>query len=98
MDKGRLMEILGLKHMVDSAIPIDWSRSVRALHVSRPEFWYVWSYLKDGTYHKPVHLGEKFFNLLQDTPVTVNGDSQVTILDLIETLLAHPEEVTITIK
>lgn len=99
MNKGRLMELLNMNHMVDSAIPLDWSRAVRALHVSKPDFWYVWSYLQNGTYNQPVHLGEAFFDLLGETKITVNGDNQsASILDLVETLLAHPEEVKITIK
>ena len=99
MNKGRLMELLNMKHMVDSAIPLDWSRAARQLGVSKPDFWYVWSYLQDGTYNKPIHLGESFFQLLDETKITVNGDNRsASILDLIETLLAHPEDVEITIK
>lgn len=99
MEKGRLMELLGMKQMVDSAIPLEWSRAARGLGVSKPDFWYVWSYLQNGTYNKPVHLGESFFQLLDETKITVNGDNHcASILDLVETLLAHPEDVKITIR
>lgn len=105
MQKGRLMELLGLNTgRVDVAIPNDFEAEMRQHDISRPDFWFVWSYenqeepITRMNYGKPVHLGEAFINKLTETKILVNGLQQVTLMDLVETLLAHPEEVKITIK
>lgn len=99
MQKGRLIELLGLNTgRVDSAIPNDFEAIMRQHDISRPDFWFVWSYQNKSISGQPIHLGEEFVNKLTETKILVNGLQQITLMDLIETLLANPEEVQITYK
>jgi hypothetical protein len=43
-------------------------------------------------------LGEEFVNMMDATKVTLTDGSKVSLMSLIETIVAHPEDVKITIK
>jgi len=97
MQKGRLMELTG-NQKCDPALPNNFVATLEALKIDRPVMWYAWSYPDGETFGKPINLAESFFKLLDETKIKVNGDCETTILELVETLLAHPEEVKIHIQ
>lgn len=97
MQKGRLMELVGCQNC-DPAIPLQTLQTMLDLKIDRPAFWYAWSYEDAPCFGKPVNLAALFFHLLDETKITVNDDCEVTILDLVETLLAHPENVTVQVR
>ncbi len=93
MDKGRMMELLGLNlKAVDTATPRSFLEVMLDSKVPRAEFWFAWYR------NAPIHLGEEFVIMMDATKVTVNGESEITLMSLIETIIAHPEEVKITLK
>lgn len=93
MDKGRMLELLGLNlKEVDTELPRSFIEVMMDSQVPRPEFWFAWYQ------NKPIHLGEEFVIMLTATKVTLKHGSEMSLMDLIETIIAHPEEVKITIK
>ena len=98
MQKGRLMELTGNNQNCDSALPSDFLREANKLELHDPTIWYVWSYKTKSTFGQPINLAESFFNLLDETKITIENGCEVSILDLVETLLAHPEEVSIRVR
>jgi hypothetical protein len=99
MNKGRMIELLRLNNsFVDSAIPNSFFKVMSDHKISRPDFWFAWSYLEDTVAGTPIHLGERFVNMLDESKVTLTDGIEVSLMDLIETIIAHPEEVKITIE
>jgi len=93
MDKGRMMELLGLNlKAVDPATPRSFLEVMLDSKVPRAEFWFAWYQ------NAPIHLGEEFVIMMDATKVTLTDGAEVTLMSLIETIIAHPEEVKITIK
>lgn len=93
MEKGRLMEFLGLNlKAVDSEVPRSFLEVMLESKVPRAEFWFAWYR------NAPIHLGEEFLIMMKATKVYMADGSQMSLLSLIETIIAHPEEVKITIK
>lgn len=90
------MELTG-QSKSDPALPSSFITDAINMSFDRPTMWYVWSY-DNNSRGQPVNLAEKFFELIENTKIVVNGNMEVTILDLVETLLAHPEEVNIHVK
>jgi len=97
MQKGRLMELTNNNKNCDSALPPEFVTAANKLGL-QPHMWYVWTYREAGIFGKPVNLAESFFNLLDETKITIENGCEVSILDLVETLLAHPEEVSIRVR
>jgi hypothetical protein len=88
-----MMELLGLNlKAVDTATPRSFLEVMLDSKVPRAEFWFAWYR------NAPIHLGEEFVIMMDATKVTVNGESEITLMSLIETIIAHPEEVKITLK
>lgn len=99
VSKGRLMELTGLNGGCDSALPGSFCLAMSEHKIERAAFWYVWSYRKDDNYCKPIHLGERLIQKLEETRITVNKSTwDVSLMDLVETLLANPQDVDITIR
>lgn len=96
MQKGRLMELTNNNEKCDSALPSGFVSVIRQLDLQ--PIWYVWTYQNSGAFGRPINLTESFFSLLDKTKITVQNGLEVSILDLVETLLTHPEEVEIKIK
>ena len=93
MEKGRLMELLGLNlKAVDPATPRSFLEVMLDSKVPRAEFWFAWHR------NAPIHLGEEFVIMMDATKVTLTNGSEITLMDLIETIIAHPDEVKITLK
>jgi hypothetical protein len=93
MDKGRMMELLGLNlKAVDTAVPRSFLEVMLDSKVPRAEFWFAWYQ------NAPIHLGEEFVIMMDATKVMLTDGSEVSLMALIETIIAHPEEVKITIK
>ena len=93
MQKGRMMELLGLNlKAVDTAVPRSFLEIMLDNKVPRAEFWFAWYR------NAPIHLGEEFIIMMDATKVTLTDGSEVSLMSLIETIVAHPEEVKITIK
>lgn len=93
MDKGRMMELLGLNlKAVDTAVPKSFLEVMLDNKVTRAEFWFAWYQ------NAPIHLGEEFVIMMDTTKVYMADGSRMSLLSLIETIIAHPEEVKITIK
>ena len=97
MQKGRLMELTNNNKNCDSALPPEFVTAANKLGL-QPHMWYVWTYQEAGIFGKPVNLAESFFNLLDETKITIENGCEVSILDLVETLLAHPDEVSIRVR
>nr|MDD4352310.1 hypothetical protein [Candidatus Gracilibacteria bacterium] len=95
---GRLMELTGNNQNCDSSLPSDFLQEANKLKLHDPTIWYVWSYKNQSIFGQPVNLAEEFFTLLDNTKIIIENGCEVSILDLVETLLAHPEEVEIRIK
>ena len=88
-----MLELLGLNlKEVDTELPRSFIEVMMDSQVPRPEFWFAWYQ------NKPIHLGEEFVIMLTATKVTLKHGSEMSLMDLIETIIAHPEEVKITIK
>lgn len=98
VSKGRLMELTDLNAGCDSALPGSFVLAMSEHKIERAAFWFVWSYLKGDSYLKPIHLGERFIQKMEDTKITLADNAEVSIMDLVETLMANPQDVTITIK
>lgn len=99
VSKGRLMELTGLNGGCDSALPGSFCLAMSEHKIERAAFWYVWSYLKDDHYCEPIHLGERLMQVLEETKIAINkGSLEVSLMDLIETLLANPQDIDITIR
>ena len=48
---------------------------------------------------KPIHLGERLVQVLEETKITINkGSLEVSLMDLIDSLLANPQDIDITIR
>lgn len=92
------MELTGLNKGCDPALPGSFCLAMSEHKIDRSAFWYVWSYIKDDKYCEPIHLGERFIQKLEETQITLKDGCEVSLMDLVETLLAHPEEVSIQIK
>jgi hypothetical protein len=93
MQKERMMELLGLNlKAVDTAVPRSFLEIMLDNKVPRAEFWFAW--YRDAH----IHLVEEFVIMLNATKVTLKHGSEVSLMSLIETIIAHPEEVKITIK
>lgn len=93
------MELTGLNGGCDPALPGSFCLAMSEHKIERAAFWYVWSYLKDDNYCKPIHLGERLIQKLEETRITVNKSTwDVSLMDLVETLLANPQDVDITIR
>ena len=96
MQKGRMMELLGLNlKAVDTAVPRSFLEIMLDSKIPRAEFWFAWYR------NAPIHLGEEFVIMMGDTKVEVHVNDYtqtLSLMDLIEMLIAHPEGVKITIK
>jgi len=93
MEKGRLMELLELNlKAVDTELPRSFIEVMMDSQVPRPEFWFAWYQ------NKPIHLGEEFVIMLTATKVTLKHGSEMSLMDLIEAIIAHPEDVEINFK
>jgi hypothetical protein len=93
MNKGRLMELLGLNlKTVDTELPRSFIEVMLDSQVSNPERWFAW--YQD----KPIHLGEELYCMLNATKVTLKHGSEMSLMDLIEAIIAHPEDVEINFK
>lgn len=92
------MELTGLNKSCDPSIPNSFCLAMNEHKIERADFWYVWSYMEHDNYCKPIHLGERFIQRLEDTRITLKNNYEVSLMDLIETLLTHPEEVTIDVR
>lgn len=92
------MELTGNNQNCDSSLPSDFLQEANKLKLHDPTIWYVWSYKTHNVFGNPVNLAEEFFTLLDETFITLEGGFKVSIIDLVETLLAHPEDVKIQIK
>lgn len=98
MNKSDLMELTGLDHGVDAALPQAWLDAMAQkmqLDYDKVRLWYVWQYQKSPS--GPVHLGEELLEKMTDTTITVD-DMIFTIAELVELLLKHPDLVEIRVK
>ena len=97
MDKGTMMRLTGLDHGVDSAIPERWADQMvqMGLDYHSVIMYCVWQYQKSPS--GPAHLGEALIEKMQETQVPVSN-CKCSILDLVQTLLDHPENVEIRIR
>jgi hypothetical protein len=93
MQKERMMELLGLNlKAVDTAVPRSFLEIMLDSKVPRAEFWFAWYR------NAPIHLGEEFVIKMDATKVTLKHGSEMSLMDLIEAIIAHPEDVEINFK
>lgn len=97
MNKFDLMRLTGLDHGVDSALPQPWldKMTQMGLNYNDALFWYAWQYQKSPS--GPTNLAEALVEKMQETQISASH-GKCSILDLVQTLLDHPENVEIRIK
>jgi catalase (peroxidase I) len=97
MNKFDLMRLTGLDHGVDSALPQHWldKMAQMGLNYSNALFWYAWQYQKSPS--GPIHLGEELLNTMEETQIHLTNGGNISILDLVKTLLDHPDNVMIRV-
>ena len=97
MDKGTMMRLTGLDHGVDSAIPERWADQMVQMGLNYHSLitYCVWQYQKSPS--GPTHLGEALIEKMQETQISASHGN-CSILDLVQTLLDHPENVEIRIR
>ena len=98
MDKGTMMRLTGLDHGVDSAIPERWADQMvhqMGLDYHSVIMYYAWQYQKSPS--GPINLAEALVEKMQETQISASHGN-CSILDLVQTLLDHPENVEIRIR
>jgi hypothetical protein len=97
MNKFDLMRLTGLDHGVDSALPQPWldKMTQMGLNYDDVRFWYAFQYQKSPS--GPVHLGEALLKKMEETLCLIYGE-EITVLDLVKTLISRPDDVTIGVE
>lgn len=97
MNKFDLMRLTGLDHGVDSDLPQPWLDKMTRMGLNYGDvlFWYAWQYQKSPS--GPTNLAEALVEKMQETQISASH-GKCSILDLVQTLLDHPENVEIRIK
>lgn len=104
MDKQSLMKLTNNYEATDSAMPEPWLQKMEELGIERRNalMFIAWSY-KDKNYcGKPINLAEElFFEMAAKEFMVLHEKSGIewshNILNIVETMINHPEKIKITI-